>query len=165
MLQGRPIVNVGQNIRILPIRRISSATPRSQPASPPFPIVPTCPSPTCACAETPAGLYIDRKRDLNGSMAPHAQHVVISTGKSDWTSRIEDDGQGTLWGDFGRQLKAMLGRGGKYSDVCRYVLPLAALDVERNVLCDNSHNTAADKTSLRTAVQQHHDHEFLFPGL
>jgi hypothetical protein len=69
-------------------------------------------------------------------MAPYAQHVVISTGKSDWTSRIENDGRGTPWGEFGRQLKAMLGRGGKYSDVRRYVLFLAALDVEDGVSFD-----------------------------
>ena len=55
-------------------------------------------------------------------MAPYAQQVLISTGRSDWTSRIEDDGKGEAWGDFGRNLKAMLGRGGKYSDVRRYVL-------------------------------------------
>lgn len=124
MLQVRRMVAVSKNLKIPPLRQISSATSRIQSASPPFPIAATCPSPMCACAETPVGLDIDRKRDLNGSMAPYKQQVVISTGKSDWTSRIEDDGQGTPWGDLARKLKAMLGRGGKYSDVRRYVLPL-----------------------------------------
>jgi hypothetical protein len=71
-------------------------------------------------------------------MAPCAQHVVISTGKSDWTSRIEDDGQETPWGDFGRQLKAMLGRGGKYSDVRGYVplLPRAGTENDAYVMTE-----------------------------
>src|SRR3954454_25004569 len=117
MLQVRPIVSASKNVKIPTLRQISSAASRVTPTDPPFPIVPTCPSSTCACAETPAGLDIERVKDLNGSMAPYSQQVLISTGKSDWSSRIEDGGAGTPWGDFGRQLKAMLGRGGKYSDV------------------------------------------------
>jgi prenyl protein peptidase len=118
------IAAVSKHLKISPLRQISSTPSRISSASPPFPIVAACPSPTCACAETPASLDIDRKRDLNGSMAPYKQHVVVSTGKSDWTSRIEDGGLETPWGDLVRKLKAMLGRGGKYSDVCRYVFSL-----------------------------------------
>lgn len=133
MLRVRQIANARKNVSVC---RISLATSRRTQATspPPFPIVPTCPSPTCACAETPTGLDIERKRDLEGSMAPYSQHVVISTGKSDWTSRIEHDGHGTPWGEFGRQLKAMLGRGGKYSDVCRYALSVAAWNAVFHVL-------------------------------
>ena len=123
MLQVRPPACSSKSIRFSTIRRISSASASSriQSTTPPFPTVSTCPSPTCVCAETPAGLDIEREKDLNGSMAPYAQQVVISTGKSDWTSRIEHDGHGTTWGDFGWNLKALLGRGGKYSDVRGYV--------------------------------------------
>lgn len=135
MLQVRPIANASKSIRIPTIRASSSATSRNTSASAPFPTASRCPSPTCACAETPSGLDIDREKNLNGSMAPYAQHVVISTGKSDWTSRIEDDGQGIPWGDFGRQLKAMLGRGGKYSDVRGYVPLLLHAGSRERCLC------------------------------
>jgi hypothetical protein len=135
MLQVRPIVNASKSIQIPTIRAISSTTSRYTSASTPFPTTSRCPSPTCACAETPAGLYIDREKSLNGSIAPYAQHVVISTGKSDWTSRIENDGQGIPWGDFGRQLKAMLGRGGKYSDVRGYVPLLLHAGSGERCLC------------------------------
>jgi len=131
MLQVRPIVNASKSIWIPTIRAISSATS----ASTPFPTTSRCPSPTCACAETPAGLGIDHEKHLNGSMAPYAQHVIISTGRSDWTSRIENDGQGVPWGDFGRQLKAMLGRGGKYSDVRGYVPLLLHTGSRERCLC------------------------------
>jgi hypothetical protein len=133
MLQVRPVVNAGKSVRAPTIRAISSATSRNISASTPFPSTSRCPSPTCACAETPAGLDIDREKNLNGSMAPYARHVVISTGKSDWTSRIEDDGQGIPWGEFGRELKAMLRRGGKYSDVRGYV-PLTLRGEAKNGL-------------------------------
>lgn len=141
MLQVRRIVTVSKHLRIPLLRQISSATFQSA-----FPIIATCPSPTCACAESPAGLDIDRKRDLNGSMAPYKQHVVISTGKSDWTSRIENDGQGTPWGDLARKLKAMLGRGGKYSDVRRYMLTVCYIGRPKtlvHVVCRR--NTQADR--------------------
>lgn len=46
-------------------------------------------------------------------MPTYAEQVLISTGKDDWTSRIEDDEGGALV----RQIKSFLGRDGKYSDV------------------------------------------------
>lgn len=48
-------------------------------------------------------------------MASYAEQVLISTGKEDWTSRIEDEEDGA----FLRQLKGFLGRNGKYSNVRR----------------------------------------------
>ena len=44
---------------------------------------------------------------------------MICTGKRDWTSRIEDDGEGTGWGKLGRKLRFMLTRGGEFADVGR----------------------------------------------
>lgn len=46
-------------------------------------------------------------------MPTYAEQVLISTGKDDWTSRIEDDEGSALV----RQIKNFLGRNGKYSDV------------------------------------------------
>lgn len=46
-------------------------------------------------------------------MPSYAEQVLVSTGKNDWTSRIEDDeGSGLV-----RQIKKFLGRDGKYYDV------------------------------------------------
>ncbi|KAI9685526.1 MAG: hypothetical protein M1822_004384 [Bathelium mastoideum] len=81
-------------------------------AKPPFPIVEACPSPTCACRETPTGLDIDQKLPLNNTIARYTEQVIISTGKDDWPSRIEDDTDSAL----ARELRGLLGRGGKYSD-------------------------------------------------
>lgn len=61
----------------------------------------------------PPGLDIEREKPLNGSMAAYAEQVLISTGRPDWSSRIEDEPDAVLV----RQLKKFLGRGGKYSDV------------------------------------------------
>lgn len=82
-------------------------------APPPVPTIESCPSPTCQCRETPAGLDIEREQGINGSMPTYAEQVLISTGKEDWTSRIEDDEGSVLV----RQIKNFLGRNGKYSDV------------------------------------------------
>lgn len=88
---------------------------------PPFPVTQTCPEPSCSCSPTPPmpeGLEIDYAQPLNGTMAAYTQQLLICTGQSDWTSRIEDDGQGTGWGALSRGCKKLLGRGGKYADVC-----------------------------------------------
>lgn len=82
-------------------------------APPPFPIIEGCPAPTCQCREMPTGLDIEREQNLNGSIASYAEQVLISTGRSDWKSRIEEEDEGVLV----KQLKTCLGRGGKYSDV------------------------------------------------
>lgn len=39
----------------------------------------------------PKDLDIDYKRQLYGSVAPYADHLLFHTGTSDWTSRVEDD--------------------------------------------------------------------------
>lgn len=67
----------------------------------------------------PAGLDIDYKREMNGTMPPYAQHVVINTGRKDWGSRIEEEeesveGSGV---NLARRLKGLVGRGGDYFDV------------------------------------------------
>lgn len=88
---------------------------------PPFPVVDTCPSPTCACRPAPDGLDIDRAHPLNGTMAAYAEQVLVSTGRDDWPSRIEEE-QDAL---FARELKGLLGRGGKFLDV-RSLCPACA---------------------------------------
>ena len=65
----------------------------------------------------PEGLDIDRKHDLNGSMATYTRHVVIFTGQNDWGKKIEEDGENTAWGDVTRKLKGMTTRGGVFADV------------------------------------------------
>ncbi|GAB7365001.1 hypothetical protein MBLNU230_g5783t2 [Neophaeotheca triangularis] len=60
----------------------------------------------------PSGLDIEQEQNLNGSLASYAEQVLISTGKEDWTSKIEDEEDA----GFLRLLKGMLGRGGKFAD-------------------------------------------------
>lgn len=80
---------------------------------PPVPMIEKCPSPTCQCRETPAGLDIERETDLNGSMAAYAEQLLLCTGKEDWKSKTEDEEDAVLL----RQLRKYLVRGGKYVDV------------------------------------------------
>lgn len=96
----------------------SARTKRPPPPPPPFPVIPTCPSPTCQCSSTPPDLDIDRTRDLNGSMSPYAQHLLVSTGRKDWTSKIENERDTAPWGRFISDMKAALGRGSEFHDVC-----------------------------------------------
>lgn len=65
----------------------------------------------------PENLGIEKEQNINGSMAAYAEQVLISTGRDDWKSKIEDD-EGTPATELVRQLKGLMGRGGKYSDVC-----------------------------------------------
>lgn len=58
-------------------------------------------------------MEIERDVNLNGSMASYAEQVLISTGRNDWKSRIEEEEDAVLV----RQLKKLLLRGGKYVDV------------------------------------------------
>ncbi|KAI9763157.1 MAG: hypothetical protein M1840_000869 [Geoglossum simile] len=83
---------------------------RSRPSS--FPTTERCPTPTRNHASTPSNLGIDYERPLNGTMATYVQQVLISTGKGDWTSRIEEDEAGEL----ARGLKGLFVKGGRYSD-------------------------------------------------
>ncbi|KAJ4403978.1 hypothetical protein N0V85_004975 [Neurospora sp. IMI 360204] len=85
-------------------------------ASATFPMIDTCPSPTCSCAPTPSfpeGFEIDHTTPLNGLMPNHAQQVLICTGKDDWPSKIEDDDNGQ---NHAAMLRDLIGRGGPYSD-------------------------------------------------
>lgn len=87
---------------------------------PPFPVTKSCPEPSCSCPPTPPmpeGLPIDYDQALNGTMVAYAQQLVICTGQSNWTSRIEDDGEGRGWGELARGLRQLLGRGGRYANV------------------------------------------------
>ena len=81
----------------------------------PFPVIESCPSPTCQCSPAPADLDIDREQSLNGTMAAYSEQVLVCTGREDWKSKIEDE-EGEH-GDFVRQLRTLLGRGGKFCDV------------------------------------------------
>ncbi|KAL8682891.1 MAG: hypothetical protein Q9186_001137 [Xanthomendoza sp. 1 TL-2023] len=46
----------------------------------------------CECQlQVPSDLDINRDRPLLNTVAPHNRHVVISTGRSDWPSRIENE--------------------------------------------------------------------------
>ncbi|PGH10746.1 hypothetical protein AJ80_07396 [Polytolypa hystricis UAMH7299] len=107
---------------LLTATRSYATTSRRIPIPPPFPVTRSCPEPTCPCAEMPKGLEIDHAQNLNGTMAGYAQQVLISTGQSDWRSRIEEDGVDERWGMLGRGLKGMVGRGGKFSDPYNNIL-------------------------------------------
>jgi len=77
-------------------------------------IIETCPSPLCACQDMPP-LDIERDKPLDGTMAAYHEHVVIPTGRVDWTSRIEEDPHLPLV----KELKDSLGPKGRYSNVRR----------------------------------------------
>ncbi|KAJ5902457.1 Aminoacyl-tRNA synthetase class 1a anticodon-binding [Penicillium taxi] len=115
---------------------------------PPFPVIKSCPDPTCDCPTPamPEGLPIDHEQALNGTMAAYAQQLLICTGQKDWTSRIEDDGEGQGWGNLVRGLKSLLGRGGAY------------LDPFNNILVTNS-SIAPMTTSSSSSASA-----FLFPS-
>ena len=83
-----------------------------------LPLIPHCPPPSCACAATP-DLDIDRTTPLLNTAPRYSQHLVISTGKSDWASKIEfEPGEGNV----AAHVKALLGRGGHFFDPTRTVL-------------------------------------------
>lgn len=121
---------LGRMIRIQPFSRhagmnklatrslASSALAKRSLPQPSFPVTATCPSPTCQCSPTPADLDIDRTKSLNGTMSPYAQHLIVSTGRKDWTSRIEDERDTAPWGRFTAEMKQVLGRGSEFHDVC-----------------------------------------------
>lgn len=62
----------------------------------------------------PEGLDIEHEKSLHGTAPLYHEQILISTGKADWTSRIEDDTHGRL----AKELKTLLGPKGKYFDVC-----------------------------------------------
>ena len=106
---------------------LSTSTPRHIPSqSPTVPITPQCPPSSCSCAAMPSGLAIDHEKPLSATMPPYAQHVVIRTGKNDWSSKIEDDPEMGEGVNFARELKRLVGRGGRLHDVgiCAMLLDL-----------------------------------------
>ncbi|KAF2183953.1 hypothetical protein K469DRAFT_689695 [Zopfia rhizophila CBS 207.26] len=105
------------------LRRFS-ASPSLYQFSKPIQWTPACPSPACECAPTPSDLDIDRKSPLFNTMAAYAEQVVICTGKSDWTSRIEDEEGDT--GDFVRGVKGVIGKGGGAFDPFNNVMITAS---------------------------------------
>lgn len=112
-------LRLGRQYRVFLSRRSYSASAKA----PPFPVVPTCPSPTCDCQPTPEmpeGLPIDHKAKLDGLISNYAEQVLICTGKDDWPSRIEDENSGD---NLAADLKELFGRGGVYSDVSEECSP------------------------------------------
>ena len=92
----------------------------------------------------PSGLEIDHELPLNGTMASYAEQVLISTGRSDWKSKIEDD----EYGVFYRQLRKYLLKDGKYSDVRAPALRF---------------NTCQTEADEQTAFSQRDAYQLLFP--
>ncbi|KAF2648591.1 hypothetical protein K491DRAFT_549835, partial [Lophiostoma macrostomum CBS 122681] len=72
----------------------------------------------------PPDLDIDRKTPLLHTMAPYSEHVLVCTGREDWSSRIEDE-EG-VEGDFVRGLKGVVGKGGGLFDPYNNVLITAS---------------------------------------
>lgn len=85
----------------------------------PFPVIQTCPEPTCACAPTPQDLDIEKDKDINGTMAPYTEHVIVSTGHRDWKRKVEDEKDVPGWGEFIYSLKKAVGLRGEFHDVRR----------------------------------------------
>lgn len=57
-----------------------------------IPSVQKCPPPTsCPCASNPTDLDIDQETLLMGTAPKYYQHVLVSTGKTDWSSKVESD--------------------------------------------------------------------------
>ncbi|KAE9974972.1 hypothetical protein EG327_008609 [Venturia inaequalis] len=54
-----------------------------------LPTVELCPEPSCECRPTPEGLDIDHVSPMTKPY--YDEHVIISTGTSNWTSRLDED--------------------------------------------------------------------------
>ena len=138
----RPVFNVKHNIKptakpavyFNQTRQVSRSTTNSPF---PFPVITTCPEPTCPCSTeaVPGDLKIDTTRPLTNTVPPYTQHVLISTGQSDWKSKIEDEigtwlttaGEGAAsWGRFIHDLKHALGPKGAYHSPYDNVLVTAS---------------------------------------
>lgn len=99
----------------------------------------------------PAGLDIEREQNINGSTAAYAEQVLISTGRSDWKSRIEDEEEGVVV----RQLKALLGPRGRYSDVCEYTRDCEQNGQQRLTNTQPYHNVMLTNSSFAPSPSQH----------
>ncbi|KAI4230782.1 MAG: hypothetical protein LQ349_006037 [Xanthoria aureola] len=60
-----------------------------------------------ADTDVPSDLAIDRIKPLNNTVPYYNQHIIISTGKSDWESRIENETEGA---NMAKALKEMTKR-------------------------------------------------------
>ncbi|KAI0457012.1 Sucraseferredoxin-like protein [Xylaria acuta] len=112
LLQPLARAILGRGPRSRPTHLFSAAPTRPKSLN----TVPRCPSPTCDCADTPEmpqGLPIDYDGKLNGLISSYAEQVLVCTGRSDWSSRIEEDNSGD---NLAADLKELIGRGGIYSD-------------------------------------------------
>jgi len=147
----------------------------------PFPVIESCPLPTCPCRPAPADLDIDREQSLNGTMAAYTEQILVCTGREDWKSRIEDEGE---HGEFVRQLRALLSRGGKFCDVSlipkiHHAPPVSfpiRVSTHRRFRRDlkrlgrPSYIPTLPRNSIRqiitstTAVQQYHAHKLILPA-
>lgn len=57
--------------------------------TPTLPTVELCPEPSCECRPTPEGLDIDHVSPMTKPY--YDEHVIISTGTSGWSSRLDED--------------------------------------------------------------------------
>ncbi|CAI6334009.1 unnamed protein product [Periconia digitata] len=100
-------------------RTISSISTSTSPSN--IAYTTNCPAQTCSCSvSTPPDLDIDRASPLLHTVPQYAQHVVLCTGKDDWSSRIEDE-EGVS-GEFLRGIRGEIGRGGKGFDPFNNIL-------------------------------------------
>ena len=118
-LAGNRLVN--QHSKTIQLRTLSTNRSRLRDAldnrQSSLPFIPTCPAPQCECAEMPPDLDIDTRPDLYGTMAAYSDHVLISTGQSDWKSKIEDERTTASWGELIGNVKDLLGPKGKLHNV------------------------------------------------
>ena len=77
----------------IPVPTAATLTPTATPTSrrKPVTVAPLTAPTTAPCACDPSGLDIDRDTPLLGTMPRYSTHVVVSTGRNDWSSRIEFD--------------------------------------------------------------------------
>jgi hypothetical protein len=123
---SRDQVETRTRTRIQPPTTTLAPSSQSAIKKPPIPVVSSCPAPNCACSsmpELPENLPIDTTTPLNNTAPTYDQYILFSTGKSDWTSKIELD---VSFEKSGRKnpatvLKGVLGRGGRCFDPQRSV--------------------------------------------
>ena len=157
---GRQRVNLDTISRANAIKRFYSLErtqikiPNTRNPAAPFPVIESCPAPTCQCREMPAGLDIEREQSLSGTMAAYAEQILISTGKSDWKSRIEDE-EG-VHGDAVRGLKGLLGPKGKFSVVGQDSRNVGSHGKHRRLIHTNSHITMSFSLPPLFRQQLHH---------
>ncbi len=108
----------GRAPRVIHYRFSSTFSTAPRPA---LTVNPYTPSNDCEYqAHVPPDLEIDRSRSLSNTVPQYNQHIVISTGKSDWESRIENEAGGN---NMAKVLKEMTKRKEEQHDVCRGILP------------------------------------------